>query len=262
MSLRKRFKGNKIHSSNEKSIDVVKPRQSSTNSGVVTRQDEVYDDYTNISSATSSSNNKINERNRHRSQNRNDERVNLHSNRTNGITNNLQRFCTYQIVFYSMLLLVVINYCSQYYRRHQYYIIHRERVRKLSQLNTSGKELMIETAKLYQNHPDLLFGASQQIDKFRYWAQDIGLSYFEYYRGRYYTPRESEGIQHSQCFSWPDPRVQFTFLAVSTRSTFSGSGNMIMTPYALAYGGWDGGVRDDMWLFIRGLITGIKFYLN
>jgi hypothetical protein len=260
MSLRKRLKGNKIHISNEKNIDVVKQRQSYKNSGIVMRQDEVYNDVSNMTSATSSSTNKINEKKRQRSKNRKDKRVNIPSNRTNGVTNNIQRFCTYQIVFYSILLLVVINYSSQYYRRNQYYIIHRERVRKLSQLNVSGKELMIETAKLYQNHPDLLLGANQQIDSFRYWAQDIGLSYFEYYRGRYYTPKESEGIQHSQCFSWPDPRVQFTFLAVSTRSTFTGSGNMIMTPYALAYGGWDGGVRDDMWLFIRGLIDGVQIY--
>jgi hypothetical protein len=265
MSLRKRFKGNKIHNIKKENVGIVKERNIQDEKRIAFSDEETKErgdrNYDFIDdSSTNYSINKMNKKRRRRGRHRNSENRHVTGNTKSKVfnfTSIYQQHCTYQVVIYSIVILLLINYSSYYYKKQKHAAIHKERFRRLMQLNISGRKLLSENAKIYQNHPDPQI-ENQKIDEFRYWAQDIGLSYFEYYRGRYYPPKESEGLAHSQCFSWPGPRTQFTFLAVSTQSTFTGSGNLIMKPYALAYGGLNGGVKDDMWLFIRGLIDGTQ----
>ena len=250
MALRKRVRGNKANVGERNGIDTANQFQShfsiSHNGGKTDRYSSYYSQKVN-NSTTGVSQGLLKQKGKKTS-----------ASRLSFATESIQHYCTFHVVLYSILFLVLSNYGSHVYLRHKASVINHGRARKLVETNVSGRQLMIETAKLYQNNPDGYFQGAQKLDQFRYWAQEVGLSYFEYYRGRYYTPKQSEGLPHSQCFQWPEPRTRFTFLAVSTRSTFVGSGNMIMTPYALAYGGWRGTVNGELWLFIRGLIDGKK----
>ena len=117
---------------------------------------------------------------------------------------------------------------------------------------------MRNIARLYQNWPDPKTPLRKE-GEFRYWSQNIGMSYFEYFRGIFYTPKQAEGLPHANCFQTPPPRSKHTMVNLASHIRFEGSGNTTMTPYFMVFGGYDGSPRSDVWLFINGLVNGSKF---
>ena len=107
---------------------------------------------------------------------------------------------SWQNVFIAVLFAYFVNLAVDITNRQSAINQNRNKYRKLQESNgPSGKALMIEIAKLYQDLPDPKTPDRAE-GQYRYWAQNLGLSYFEYYRGRFYTPKEAEGLPHINCY--------------------------------------------------------------
>ena len=162
-------------------------------------------------------------------------------------------------MFFTVLFAYFVNLAVDVTNRQSAINQNRNKYRKLQESNVpSGKALMIEIAKMYQDLPDPKTPGRAE-GQYRYWAQNLGLSYFEYYRGRFYTPKEAEGLPHINCYQYPNPRTKHSMVSLSGHVGFKDAGNTTMTPYLIMFGGSDGTALDDVWVFISGLINGTKY---
>ena len=165
MALRKRVRGNKAHGE-RKGIDTVNQFQShfsiSHNGGKKDGYNSRYSQKVN-SSTTGVRQGLLNKKGQKTS-----------ASRFSFATENIQHYCTFHVVLYSILFLVLSNYGSHVYLRHKASVINRGRARKLVETNVSGRQLMIETAKLYQNNPDSYFQGAQLAS---FGIGEVGLSY-------------------------------------------------------------------------------------
>eukprot|EP00505_MAST-04D_sp_SCG-Rhode-Island_P000108 Stramenopile-MAST_4_protein_108 len=164
----------------------------------------------------------------------------------------------YQFVFALILFASVINVAFKTLTQRKLILAKRVEHRRLLSQNLTGEKHMRNIARLYQNWPDPKTPLRKE-GEFRYWSQNIGMSYFEYFRGIFYTPKQAEGLPHANCFQTPPPRSKHTMVNLASHIRFEGSGNTTMTPYFMVFGGYDGSPRSDVWLFINGLVNGSKF---
>ena len=154
MSLRKRFKGNKIHNIKKENVGIVKERNIQDEKRIAFSDEETKErgdrNYDFIDdSSTNYSINKMNKKRRRRGRHRNSENRHVTGNTKSTVfnfTSIYQQHCTYQVVIYSIVILLLINYSSYYYKKQKHAAIHKERVRRLMQLNISGRKLLSENA--------------------------------------------------------------------------------------------------------------------
>ena len=146
MALRKRVRGNKANVGERNGIDTANQFQShfsiSHNGGKTDRYSSYYSQKVN-NSTTGVSQGLLKQKGKKTS-----------ASRLSFATESIQHYCTFHVVLYSILFLVLSNYGSHVYLRHKASVINHGRARKLVETNVSGRQLMIETAKLYQNNPD------------------------------------------------------------------------------------------------------------